>query len=52
MSAPNLMVTVEPALSGAVTYGPLAAGTASGDEAAQLSLRLWITKQSVLSNAA
>ncbi len=42
MSTPSLMVTVEPALSGAVIYGPLAAGTTFGDEAAQLSLRLWI----------
>jgi len=42
MSAPNLTITVEPSLSGAVVYGPLAAGTASGEQAGQLSIRLWI----------
>jgi murein DD-endopeptidase MepM/ murein hydrolase activator NlpD len=42
MSAPNLTINVEPSLSGAVAYGPLAAGTASGEQAAQLSIRLWI----------
>jgi hypothetical protein len=42
MPAPNLTVTVEPSLSGAVLYGPLAAGTAFGEQAAQLSIRLVI----------
>jgi hypothetical protein len=41
-SAPNLTFTVEPSLSGAVVYGPLAAGTAFGEQAAQLSIRVWI----------
>jgi peptidase M23-like protein len=41
-AAPNLTVTVEPSLSGAVVYGPLAAGTSFGEQAAQLSIRVWI----------
>lgn len=42
MSAPNLGVTVQPFVSGAVAYGPLAAGSKSGDETAQISIRLQI----------
>jgi Peptidase family M23 len=41
-AAPNLTVTVEPSLSGAVVYAPLAAGTSFGEQAAQLSIRVWI----------
>jgi murein DD-endopeptidase MepM/ murein hydrolase activator NlpD len=41
-AAPNLTVTVEPSLSGAVVYGPLAAGTSFGEQAGQLSIRVWI----------
>lgn len=43
MPAPNLTVMVEPSLAGAVVYGPLAGGTATGDQAGQLSIRLRIT---------
>lgn len=43
MPAPNLTVTVEPSLAGAVVYGPLAGGTAAGNQAGQLSIRLRIT---------
>jgi hypothetical protein len=42
MSTPNLMITAEPSLSGAVVYGALAAGTTFGEQAAQLSIRLQI----------
>ncbi len=42
MPAANLDVTVEPFISSAVVYGPLAAGTTHGDETAQLSIRVWI----------
>jgi hypothetical protein len=43
MSIPNLTVMVEPSQSGAVVYGPLASAATTGDQAAQLSIRLWIT---------
>jgi murein DD-endopeptidase MepM/ murein hydrolase activator NlpD len=42
MPAPQLTLTVEPSQAGAVLYGPLAAGTAFGEQAAQLSIRVWI----------
>ena len=42
MAAPDLTIAVEPSIPGAVLYGPLAAGTASGDPAGQLSIRLKI----------
>ena len=43
MASPNLTLVVEPSLSGAVVYGPLASGTAFGEHAAQLSIRAHIT---------
>jgi hypothetical protein len=44
MATPNLTVVIEPRLGGAVLFGPLA--SSSGSQAAQLSLRLWITNNS------
>jgi len=44
MATPNLTVVIEPRLGGAVLFGPLA--SSSGGQAAQLSLRLWITNNS------
>ena len=49
MASPNLTVTQEPFGSGSVVYGPLAAGTASGDQSAQLSLVLRIVNNEATS---
>ena len=46
MSTPNLTVAVEPSFGGAVLFGPLAITGSSSYQAAQLSLRLWITNNS------
>ena len=49
MSIPNVTIVVEPSLSGAAVFGPLASSTAFGDRAGQLSLRFWITNNETAS---